>query len=738
MDNNLLNPDNHRLSIDEISSELSIDDKRSPTPIKKIYENIYTIPGNKSPSPKNINSKKILEKYSKLPKLKPFETPRSLQEKKFSNMEQNELQIRIVSLQNDLCKSYNKINDLNMEISNFQNNENKKNMLKKRFGTIEARYTNCDNINNVIKDTSLQIISVLTEIYKGVGGIIILDIPQNSNLGATNNHEINYIKLFSNWTNNIEQDMIDSIEILSNYDDIVIQKKYKIYGSEDIKNMDMDIDIDNMTVLSIISDSTTVALAFIINSNIVNEDLEILHLCLTEIWSTNVKSLIDTVIEKNRKIETNNRLTLESNERNMTILDLEIIIDEIVEKNALSRSNQTYMWEQILSGVANYFDTKYQAEIFIAVTNAKSNLRARTKSGSHTSSNTDGNEITKTLYYIFSTSAQHVKNTKMKNLNAPEIKKSTIMKSLIKSKNPYYTNDTSHFNLPKDHMIMKNALLVPIIFQDEVVAILGMSNGIFDETTGRILSSVFTTFWSMIVKATNFSHTQHTLNAAIPKEIAIRMKGNENICDVYENATVVFLDIVGYTKFCDGMNPKRIVEYLNLIYKKIDDIVYDYDLEKIKVIGDCYMVVGGIHDKSGHSINKDRHASFRYDSDLILKTINFSKKVLDMCSDINKNLDSIDLHNDIKNKLKWQKLQMRIGLSNGILTAGVFGQEKIQYDVFGDTVNLASRLESTGVPEKIQICEKTYNLIKDSSLNIEKRENKVYLKGLGDCDTYLI
>jgi len=285
---------------------------------------------------------------------------------------------------------------------------------------------------------------------------------------------------------------------------------------------------------------------------------------------------------------------------------------------------------------------------------------------------------------------------------------------------------------------MKNVLLIPIVFRTEPVALLGMSNGDFDETVGRIISSVFTTFWSMIVKSTSLSHTTNTLNAAIPKKIAERMKTTHKICDEYNNATIVFIDIVDYTKFCDGLDSLDIVEYLNYIYKRIDKLTIDHDVEKIKVIGDCYMAVGGIHNKMGQGINEYGVEEKSYRQNLALQTICFVESVLQLCKDINTKVDELELNEEIKGRLRKFPLQVRAGVSLGKITAGVFGDEKLQYDVFGSEVNLASRLESTGVPGKIHISEALHNELRVTKYVSKEREEKINIKGFGKIATYLI
>lgn len=194
----------------------------------------------------------------------------------------------------------------------------------------------------------------------------------------------------------------------------------------------------------------------------------------------------------------------------------------------------------------------------------------------------------------------------------------------------------------------------------------------------------------------------------LPKSIANRLKDNDmRIADSHESVTVLFADIVGFTKLTATMPPAELVELLSQLFSRFDQLAEHYGLEKIKTIGDGYMVVGGA------PVNLDNHAGV------------IAKLALEMqqaLATFNKETD--------------KKLQMRIGISSGAVVAGVIGTSKFAYDIWGDPVNMASRMEKTALVDSIQVSEATYKLIEKSS-HLEAR-GLVNIKGKGEVNTYLL
>lgn len=199
----------------------------------------------------------------------------------------------------------------------------------------------------------------------------------------------------------------------------------------------------------------------------------------------------------------------------------------------------------------------------------------------------------------------------------------------------------------------------------------------------------------------------------LPVKIANRLKQNENpIADYFDTASIVFIDLAGFTNYSSSRKPGEIVEMLDVIFKELDSLADKYNLEKIKTIGDAYMAASGIPDKN------DKHA------------LNAAMFAIEAKNYINK------VASEDGNALK-----ARIGIGSGAVVAGVIGTRKFAYDLWGDAVNTASRMESSGVVGKIQINEKfrdeLLSQMNGSKINIEER-GEIEIKGKGKLKTFFI
>lgn len=194
----------------------------------------------------------------------------------------------------------------------------------------------------------------------------------------------------------------------------------------------------------------------------------------------------------------------------------------------------------------------------------------------------------------------------------------------------------------------------------------------------------------------------------LPSPIAKRLEqGEEMIADRFSDVTVLFADIVDFTPMSSDMSPEAVVELLDKVFTEFDKISSYYELEKIKTIGDCYMAVGGIPEpRADHA---ERVAGAALD-------------MLPALSALGSRLD--------------KPLSVRIGLHSGDVVAGVIGQQKFIYDLWGDTVNTASRMESQGVGDHIQVTEAVRALL-DHRYAFESR-GEVEVKGKGAMSTYFL
>lgn len=201
--------------------------------------------------------------------------------------------------------------------------------------------------------------------------------------------------------------------------------------------------------------------------------------------------------------------------------------------------------------------------------------------------------------------------------------------------------------------------------------------------------------------------SDHLLLSIFPEPIAKELRNsNRSVADSFENVTILFADIVGFTRFSSTMSPDELVKMLDEIFSEFDNLVDKYDIEKIKTIGDAYMAVGGLPTPS------DDHC----------------RNVADLALEINQ---------IIKRKYAQKyDLQLRIGIHTGKAVAGVIGKKKFSYDLWGDSVNIASRFESGGQPEKIHITEDVKNVLGDDY--IFENCGEILIKGKGLMKSYFL
>lgn len=198
----------------------------------------------------------------------------------------------------------------------------------------------------------------------------------------------------------------------------------------------------------------------------------------------------------------------------------------------------------------------------------------------------------------------------------------------------------------------------------------------------------------------------------LPVVVADELKDRGKVEPVnYESVSVLFTDFKGFTELSEQLTPKQLVDELDYCFSYFDEVIEKHNLEKLKTIGDSYMAVGGIPNvNSTHAI------------DAVLAALEIQAFIEQRKEQHMRN-----------NTPYWE---MRIGIHSGSLIAGVIGQKKFAYDVWGDTVNTASRMESSGVPGKINISQSTFELIKD--FFICNYRGKLPAKNKGDLDMYLV
>ncbi|XP_034100299.1 guanylate cyclase 32E isoform X2 [Drosophila albomicans] len=205
--------------------------------------------------------------------------------------------------------------------------------------------------------------------------------------------------------------------------------------------------------------------------------------------------------------------------------------------------------------------------------------------------------------------------------------------------------------------------------------------------------------------------TDMLLYQMLPKTVAELLKSGDPVkAECFDCVTILFSDIVGFTELCTTSTPFEVVEMLNDLYTCCDSIISNYDVYKVETIGDAYMVVSGLPLKNGN-----RHVG----------------EIASLA------LHLIETVGNLKIRHKpTEMMQLRIGLHSGPCAAGVVGQKMPRYCLFGDTVNTASRMESTGEAMKIHISELTYQLLQNIGGYICVERGLTSIKGKGDLRTY--
>ena len=194
----------------------------------------------------------------------------------------------------------------------------------------------------------------------------------------------------------------------------------------------------------------------------------------------------------------------------------------------------------------------------------------------------------------------------------------------------------------------------------------------------------------------------------LPEAIVERLQGGEQvIADHCPEVTVLFSDVVDFTPWAERVEPQQVVAVLDNLFSAFDALAERYDLEKIKTIGDAYMVVAGVPE------SRTDHAEVMVEMAIAMHAAAGEQPPLD-----------------------GHRLQVRTGIATGPVVAGVIGRRKFSYDLWGDTVNTASRMESSGLPGCIQVTEATWLRVRDR-YPFQVRED-VEVKGKGPMTTYLL
>ena len=195
----------------------------------------------------------------------------------------------------------------------------------------------------------------------------------------------------------------------------------------------------------------------------------------------------------------------------------------------------------------------------------------------------------------------------------------------------------------------------------------------------------------------------------LPADVAQRLQSDPNsIADSFDEVSILFADVVDFTPLASGLDPREVVGLLDRLFTSFDELVDRYGVEKIKTIGDCYMVAAGV------PTQRPDHAPA------------LARLAIDMRECARRCLPDSYGHD----------VRLRIGISSGPVVAGVIGRRRFLYDLWGDTVNMASRMESHGTPDEIQITRSTWELLDDDF--VTEPIGLVDVKGKGEVETWRI
>ncbi len=202
--------------------------------------------------------------------------------------------------------------------------------------------------------------------------------------------------------------------------------------------------------------------------------------------------------------------------------------------------------------------------------------------------------------------------------------------------------------------------------------------------------------------------TENLLLNILPRSVSQRLKaGEKRIADAHQEVSVLFADLVGFTQLSKGLSAERLVEILDQIFSDFDAIVGAAGVEKIKTIGDCYMLVGGVPEpRADHAV-----AVVQAGFDMLAAMARI-------------------------NQQHGTELQIRVGVNSGPVVAGVIGMHKFTYDLWGNTVNVASRMESTGTPGRVHVSPSTARHL-GAHFVLEPR-GSVSVKGIGEVETFFV
>jgi class 3 adenylate cyclase len=263
--------------------------------------------------------------------------------------------------------------------------------------------------------------------------------------------------------------------------------------------------------------------------------------------------------------------------------------------------------------------------------------------------------------------------------------------------------------------ILITAIIEPVFPGPKLVASDNMIRLMYSLNICMSFTVIFgTCAWFVHIFKVEKRNADELLLNILPLDVAeeLKSKGHSEARQ-YDKVTVLFTDFLGFTHLSEQLTPEELVNDLNLCFSAFDEITEKYGIEKIKTIGDAYMAAGGLPTPNLTNAK-----------DVVLAALEISDFIEDGKS------------RKIANNQPY--FEIRIGVNTGPLVAGIIGVKKFQYDIWGDTVNTAARLETNCLPGKINISQSTYELLKDDSDFEFERRGKISTKGKGEIEMWFV
>jgi len=280
-------------------------------------------------------------------------------------------------------------------------------------------------------------------------------------------------------------------------------------------------------------------------------------------------------------------------------------------------------------------------------------------------------------------------------------------KFMVRSRNGYgYMSNIAEFSFEVSPPYYRTALayiLYVLSFVVIFILVLAWRNIVHSKEKYRLEKLVEMRTNELVMQK---EQTENLVKKLLPQNAVDELQRTGNAkSQKYEMVTVLFSDIQGFTKIAATTNPEELIKYLNELFVSFDNIISKYNIEKIKTIGDAYMCAGGMPNRDATN-----------PVEVVLAGMEMQKA-----------LDDLNRNHDLK-------MKMRVGIHTGPVVAGIVGAQKIEYDIWGDTVNIASRMESHGEVGRVNISEETYRHVKEF-FNCENR-GLMNVKNKGEMEMY--